>query len=514
VTARDLQAIDLAIVTAMEDELTPVLNLIGGEERWRRTDIDGFVHRDTIWSAGERSLTVVATALWKYGDNPTTGAVHRLRSLRPKLIAMSGICAGWLGKDGIALGDVLIAERAFNPAAGKQEGGVFRPDTHTYSPPAWLIQQLNDFAARDKGWQREIKTPRPVSLRYQTEWLLCKLSSRDSKVPFPTEADRHSMNGEGVDFEKALERLVSLKLVTEDLALTPDGQNALRAIQSLSAGALRPLKDALEPKARVVPYASGAAVLATEDPFASAAAQIRKTRAYDMEVKSFFEGAYEIGVPAMAFKGVTDGGTIEKDDQFREYACEAAARCLYRYVQEYAKHWPQSQSERAKLEMPTFRQSLQTFCVTLGGMAAGFKLEDLTKEPQTPFRLAGFHPIRFYVENNHPYADVSLYAGLPGLQPIELKHNELINKPPFWDINSNQTAMEVVNERQQPIFQLYYKDSTHIVVNGIFQTPTGILLANEPVMIDRANAQQLQEYRLKRLFKYPAWKYPGQYEDQ
>lgn len=171
----------------------------------------------------------------------------------------------------------------------------------------------------------------------------------------------------------------------------------------------------------------------------------------------------------------------------------------------------QQQGPQRILELPTFRQSPQKVTVSLGGISAGYSLEQLTRQPQFPFNFGGFQPIRFYVEGNRPYADVMLFAGL-GRHPIELKHNELVNKPPHWDMNSNQTAMEIVNEDQVPVFQLIYKDSAHIVINGIFPTPAGGEIADGSKFIHCADIRKLQEYRINRLFKYPAWKHPGEYE--
>ena len=46
------------------------------------------------------------------------------------------------------------------------------------------MQHLKDFA-NDEGWFKAVRTPRPLSLRYQTEWVLCRLASCPA---FPGEA--------------------------------------------------------------------------------------------------------------------------------------------------------------------------------------------------------------------------------------------------------------------------------------------------------------------------------------
>ena len=63
----------------------------------------------------------------------------------------------------------------------------------------------------------------------------------------------------------------------------------------------------------------------------------------------------------------------------------------------------------------------------------------------------------------------------PRIREGGLKENVLSNKPPNWDFNSNDKAIEVVNESGGPIFQLYYKTPSHIVINGIFQYQNALL---------------------------------------
>ena len=167
---------DLAIVTAMPDELDPLFRLTGGKDSWGPFQIDRFIHYHKKLDFDGQALDVVAVSLWRYGDTPTAGAVHRLKQLRPRMLAMTGICAGWEGKDGIEFGDVIIAEGGFQPREGKQEGTKFHPDTHLYVSPAWVLQQAKD-SLSDEGWVGTIKTQRPRSLRSQGEWLLCQVGA-------------------------------------------------------------------------------------------------------------------------------------------------------------------------------------------------------------------------------------------------------------------------------------------------------------------------------------------------
>ena len=135
----------------------------------------------------------------------------------------------------------------------------------------------------------------------------------------------------------------------------------------------------------------------------------------------------------------------------------------------------------------------------------------MEKGPKEPFNFGGFKPIRFYVDNGKFYADVGLYGG-SGLPPVEVKHNEFIVRPMNWDRNSDKNALEVVNELERPIFQLVYRSPGHVVINGIFQAPGWLVLANEDGATTIANPPTQVAFALKRIFKYPSWKYPGQHE--
>jgi nucleoside phosphorylase len=126
-TKGSLQQVDLAIVTALREELDPILNLIGGKEHWTTFTLDHFVHYAGQFTYDSRSLRVVACALWQYGSNPTTAQIVRLNQLHPRLIVMTGICAGWQ-EQGIHLGDVIVADRAFHGGAGKLTSAGLRPD--------------------------------------------------------------------------------------------------------------------------------------------------------------------------------------------------------------------------------------------------------------------------------------------------------------------------------------------------------------------------------------------------
>lgn len=170
------------------------------------------------------------------------------------------------------------------------------------------------------------------------------------------------------------------------------------------------------------------------------------------------------------------------------------------------------QQEKPKLKEPRFGETIQNFIFSLGerGISAGYKKEVLEKEHmKNLFVFGNYHPVELYIEGDQLYADVKIYGG-SGLPPIEIKKNKLSNIPPYWDFNSNETALEIVDNKQTPIYQFFYKTPSHIVMNGIFPFPGGLILANENGAT--INPILPTTFSLKRIFKYPSWKYPGEYE--
>lgn len=160
------------------------------------------------------------------------------------------------------------------------------------------------------------------------------------------------------------------------------------------------------------------------------------------------------------------------------------------------------------LQEPTFRENPTKVFFIVGGNTFAYDAEALRKGSKVPL-LGGYSPITVYLEGNRLYADFEMYAGV-GHSPVEIKHNQFVVRLPQWDRNSNQSAFEVVNESLVPVFQLIYDGPNKIRINGIFPMPTGIMLASESGTVFNPLPGQMATFT--RIFKYPSWKYPGQYE--
>ncbi len=150
-----------------------------------------------------------------------------------------------------------------------------------------------------------------------------------------------------------------------------------------------------------------------------------------------------------------------------------------------------------ELEVPIFSEETDKVSISIGDRNSFTTyISSLKEKPQIPININGFIPIKLYYLENKIYADIEVYSN-SGFPPIQIKKNKLINKPPNWDFNFNEKALEIVNEEQVPVYQYIYKTSSHIIINGTFSLPNnGVLSSNE----------------LSRIFKYPSWKYPREYE--
>jgi hypothetical protein len=169
-----------------------------------------------------------------------------------------------------------------------------------------------------------------------------------------------------------------------------------------------------------------------------------------------------------------------------------------------------TQPKTSKLEEPTFSEETNDVSISFGNAGTfSTPISSLKEKPFVPINFNGFKPVKLYYLENNLYADVKIYGG-SGLPAIQIKKNKLINKPQKWDFNSNKKALEIVNEKQIPMYQYIYKTSSHIILNGIFPLPGGgVIFASEGGSITNPSPSKM--FSLKPIFKYPSWKYPGQY---
>ncbi len=122
--------VDIVIICALEHpELAEVLKLPWNWKPPRPLNDTIFVY-DGHFDSGDTTYRVCAVCLPRMGMVATALAANTLiECLRPRLIAMTGICAGVRGK--VNLGDILFADPAWDFQSGKWDGKtgrfLFRP---------------------------------------------------------------------------------------------------------------------------------------------------------------------------------------------------------------------------------------------------------------------------------------------------------------------------------------------------------------------------------------------------
>lgn len=111
--------VDLAIICALEKpELEEVLRLPWNWSSARPLDDVVFVH-DGYFKVDARTITVCATFAPRMGMVSTAlRSSSMISQLRPRLLAMCGICAGVKGK--VNIGDVILADPAWDFQSGKR----------------------------------------------------------------------------------------------------------------------------------------------------------------------------------------------------------------------------------------------------------------------------------------------------------------------------------------------------------------------------------------------------------
>jgi len=149
-----------------------------------------------------------------------------------------------------------------------------------------------------------------------------------------------------------------------------------------------------------------------------------------------------------------------------------------------------------------------------GGITMGVSVKNLEKS--TLLNLGGQVPVKLHLDGKGVlYCDVTIWGGLGKRPPIQVIRNELTVTPPQWDRNFSANAVEVVDEHGLPVFQLIRKDPSHYVLNGIMPHPGGglIVATERGTAVVGGPTLAIGPNTLRPIFKYPSWKYLGQYAE-
>jgi nucleoside phosphorylase len=145
---------DVAILVALRDpELKQVID--ASNIAWAPVGREGIVFNVGRAKFGDQEVTVATAAQTTMGMvSAAVLATKTIRAWRPKLLAMTGICAGVKGK--VNLGDIIVAQQVFDYGSGKLQNDTLIPD---YDPVA-MDNELRNYAqhlANDSRALRSIK---------------------------------------------------------------------------------------------------------------------------------------------------------------------------------------------------------------------------------------------------------------------------------------------------------------------------------------------------------------------
>ena len=116
--------------------------------------------------------------------------------------------------------------------------------------------------------------------------------------------------------------------------------------------------------------------------------------------------------------------------------------------------------------------------------------------------MANERPFSIHLDKGNLYAEARIYNG-PDLPAVEVNKGNFVVRPMDWDRNFSDNALEIVNDRMQPVLQIIYKRNGLIQIQGIFRGRNGGMIFEAPELPEA----------LPRIFKYPSWKYQGQYAE-
>lgn len=161
---------DVAIITALRTpELESILKLNLDWTSFRLNN-DSTEYFKCVIEGEERNINIIAASASQMGmvaaSNLTTKIIH---NFRPKYLFMTGIAAG-VGENK-NLGDILIADIAFDSGSGKINNGVdderiFLPDFKTIDIDTDIREQLISLKASRK-YLDEIKKSWPVTIQHE-----------------------------------------------------------------------------------------------------------------------------------------------------------------------------------------------------------------------------------------------------------------------------------------------------------------------------------------------------------
>jgi hypothetical protein len=155
--------------------------------------------------------------------------------------------------------------------------------------------------------------------------------------------------------------------------------------------------------------------------------------------------------------------------------------------------------------------------LSLGNGIESYERVDWLRNPTNRpsfFTWNGITPFDGYVKNNRFYVDFDIPVHEPNTSKVIKIRNMKIDPtqiPPEWDVNYSSNALEIVNEDNVPLCQVYYKNPFEVNINGIFIFNGSCIAFGKNGMRGFGFNENPASLDLKPLFKYPANLHRGEF---
>ena len=159
--------------------------------------------------------------------------------------------------------------------------------------------------------------------------------------------------------------------------------------------------------------------------------------------------------------------------------------------------------------------------VTYGNVQETFAISNLAVSNTVMFdkelfhkQFQGYHPMALHLSNNRLYIDLAIATAA---KPIQIKMGKIIDLPEGWRWNANSNALEIVNERVEPVFQETYIYPNQFTIKGALRAGDKVFVVNElypsaeyvSLLDSRFFPENYQGKMPDQIFAYPRSEYPG-----
>lgn len=347
------QNVDVLILTAVQDELDAVLSTV---EAWRESrDAEGYrLYTREFHTEKGHPFTICAAWIGEMGkQSAAIRGKQLLDELRPSCLAMCGVCAGYSKE--VSLGDIIVADQIWAVGEGKRVAEAGKPDVFYHAPhifdlkAQWKMDAA--FLAREFD-TTDLNAKKPPSQANQMRWILHTLYRHESEgSPAPmAHPDRAKVCPSWTELCRQAQAREFIVRKGTTLVLTEKGRDAVEADFVDYPDGLPKERDL---RVHIGAIATVTAVEKDVEIFNRLRIDVRNTIGLEMEGAAIGELARRFDKRAILVKAVQDFADTTKDDAFRDFACEAAARFLLAFL---TKHWEPEKNPAIRERRPDRRE--------------------------------------------------------------------------------------------------------------------------------------------------------------